>query len=297
MLYDLDRLPSNFRLIDGPPVMTPEQLEAVLRLSTMWAFDTIRRFAIQQLECALLPPLARIELARKYSIDDWLVPAYAELCQRKSFIEWEEAENLGLQKFFALAHIRDSLARSTEFKLEEAIQNDARLVDPPAKISATPPSNPLAFPPVYSLSTSPTNPQLATATNLAIDSPTIPPALIISNAEQVCSYPTPSLSLAESQALPTKNVPGSSDPVEHVVDSGAALTQFFSPPLASTEELMWSPNTTIATDPSPLLTKLSLSSPFALAVPLPSSRAPTGRTGKSRCQRCRRFGTQICEHP
>jgi len=58
-----------------------EEWKSVLHLSTRWDCASIRRLALNNIQ----PPTPhdRLLLARTYSVNDWVVPALSELCERR----------------------------------------------------------------------------------------------------------------------------------------------------------------------------------------------------------------------
>ncbi|KAH9925352.1 uncharacterized protein BXZ73DRAFT_50084 [Epithele typhae] len=81
---------------------------AVLKLSTMWLFDTLRDTAIEEIARYVAAPLDRIELARTYDIPHWCEPAFAALC-RQERLSPEELERLGWNDGAKLVHVRESM--------------------------------------------------------------------------------------------------------------------------------------------------------------------------------------------
>ncbi|KAG8887039.1 hypothetical protein FRB98_000664 [Tulasnella sp. 332] len=98
------------RLMDDPPLFTIDQWSAALHLATMWHFDAIRKYAIQQIESqyADQSPLDRIALACKCQVGQWLHPAYLALCNRAEPLTVEEGEKLGYPRLMAICRLRES---------------------------------------------------------------------------------------------------------------------------------------------------------------------------------------------
>lgn len=74
---------------------------------------------------AIWSPIERLELATRFSVDEWLMPAYEELCMREDFITLDEAERIGGRKTAVIA-----LARERYKKAKEAAA--ARAPPPPS---------------------------------------------------------------------------------------------------------------------------------------------------------------------
>jgi hypothetical protein len=74
-----------------------------------------------------MPLLDRIELAVRCAIPEWLERAYIELCTRKLPLTLEEVERLQLQRYFAIAQVREHLAYEPDFDVRYAVRNSAIL--------------------------------------------------------------------------------------------------------------------------------------------------------------------------
>ncbi|KZT07588.1 uncharacterized protein LAESUDRAFT_724539 [Laetiporus sulphureus 93-53] len=89
------------------------QWRALLLISSRYMFHEIRERAIQELDAhkPQLDPVDRIVLSKKLDINDWLGPAYVELCTRDKTLSLKEANELGLETSMVLVQIRDDLMR------------------------------------------------------------------------------------------------------------------------------------------------------------------------------------------
>ncbi len=65
-------------------------------LSTRWGFTTIRDMAIRCLKPLRLTPHQRLILGRNYGIDQWVLPALQELCERPRPLTRDEARLMDL---------------------------------------------------------------------------------------------------------------------------------------------------------------------------------------------------------
>lgn len=116
--------PSNVlaRTVGRPDEMTPSEWTSVLRLSTMWGFETLRDLAISTLSTlfslpsfnSYLDPVERACLARDYHVDDWLLPALNALAQREDPLTVEEAMRLGWELAMQVANVRESFVAWNE---------------------------------------------------------------------------------------------------------------------------------------------------------------------------------------
>ncbi|KAG2017687.1 hypothetical protein CC2G_007178 [Coprinopsis cinerea AmutBmut pab1-1] len=54
---------------------------SVLKLSTQWRFNDVRKLAIRALTPLLVDPVELVCLAKQYHIHDWLLSGYASLVE------------------------------------------------------------------------------------------------------------------------------------------------------------------------------------------------------------------------
>lgn len=88
--------------------MTKEQWISVLKLSSMWDFDSFREKAIKELARVVREPVARIALARTFHIPNWMEPALHALAQQET-ISAAELETLGWATAAKLMQVRESV--------------------------------------------------------------------------------------------------------------------------------------------------------------------------------------------
>jgi hypothetical protein len=83
----------------------------LLSLSTLFKMPRIRNRAIKEIELfdPPLDPICRIALAipEQHDIQEWLKPAYIELCRRDDPISEDDAEKLGLNITVGIFHARE----------------------------------------------------------------------------------------------------------------------------------------------------------------------------------------------
>ncbi|KAG8917517.1 hypothetical protein FRC02_003067 [Tulasnella sp. 418] len=108
--FEMDSLVSvlSARWYKGDPKVEIENWKAILHLSTMWEFGSLRDLAIRKIEHLKVPALDSLLLATKCRVTQWLKPAYVELCSRSAPISDQEAELLGLPVLAALCRIREA---------------------------------------------------------------------------------------------------------------------------------------------------------------------------------------------
>jgi len=94
-----------------------EEWRSVLHLSTRWGFDSIRKLALGSIE----PPTPhdRLLLARTYSIDDWVVPALSELCERTTPLTLPEARQMSIEDVVLVSTVREDI-RSHALQVDSA---------------------------------------------------------------------------------------------------------------------------------------------------------------------------------
>ena len=79
----------------------------MLHLSTRWGFASIRKLALGSIE----PPTPhdRLLLARTYSIDDWVIPALSELCERRTPLTLSEARQMSIEDVVLVSTVREDI--------------------------------------------------------------------------------------------------------------------------------------------------------------------------------------------
>lgn len=90
---------------------TAAQWLSVLRLSHMWAFDDIRKTAIEELDRFAIDPVTKLEIAQKYELKAWKEAALLELVMREKPVSIGEARFLGLESTVKVAEIRDVIIK------------------------------------------------------------------------------------------------------------------------------------------------------------------------------------------
>lgn len=96
--------PLNFNALGG---YSFEELSSILDLSTRWGFTSIRDMAIR---CLKPPtPHQRLILGRKYGIDQWILPALQELCEKPELPTRDEACLMGLEDVILVGSVREKV--------------------------------------------------------------------------------------------------------------------------------------------------------------------------------------------
>jgi hypothetical protein len=87
---------------------TKEDWTAVLKLSNLFDFASLRKFAITKL-FPITNAIDKIVLARDYGTDEWLEDAYLDVCMAGSLPSDDDSEALGLPTFRKIARVREIL--------------------------------------------------------------------------------------------------------------------------------------------------------------------------------------------
>jgi hypothetical protein len=166
-----------------------EEWVSILELSTRWGFTSIRDLAIRRIKPP--SPLQRLVVARKYDLEQWIVPALMELCQRPESLSFDEASLLDLEDFVLVASSRQSV-RSSNLVVQGAAIRDhilawdrnGELERPPGPVSDSPAPTTPPQPPSAVLFPSHVQQGSASSSGLTqisfhpgtVDPPTNPPA-------------------------------------------------------------------------------------------------------------------------
>ncbi|KAG8937469.1 hypothetical protein FRC00_005171 [Tulasnella sp. 408] len=90
-----------------------KQLAAALHLATMWEFEDVRASLIEDMSQIIskneVEPLDRVEVSIQCRVNDWLHPAYQELCDRDEGVTTEEAKRLGMDRLAAIYRLPQQL--------------------------------------------------------------------------------------------------------------------------------------------------------------------------------------------
>jgi hypothetical protein len=89
----------------------------VLCLSTRWGFTSIRKLALSSIKPAT--PHDRLLLARKYSVDDWVIPALSAMCERLAPLTLSEARQMDIEDVVLVSTVREDI-RSRTLKVDPA---------------------------------------------------------------------------------------------------------------------------------------------------------------------------------
>ncbi len=101
-------VPRNYNTLER---RTFEEWSSILDLSTRWGFTSIHDLAIR---CIRIPdPLKTLLLARKHSVEEWILPALLELCKRPEPLILEEARLMDFEDVVLVESVRQAVRSST----------------------------------------------------------------------------------------------------------------------------------------------------------------------------------------
>ncbi|KAH9051012.1 hypothetical protein EDB83DRAFT_2522463 [Lactarius deliciosus] len=91
--------------------LTYEQWKSVLHLSTRWGFASLRELTLKSIK----PPTShdKLVLARTYSINHWVLPALAALCERTLPLSLDEARQMRMEDVILVAAVREEIRGGT----------------------------------------------------------------------------------------------------------------------------------------------------------------------------------------
>ncbi|KAG8913513.1 hypothetical protein FRC02_005451 [Tulasnella sp. 418] len=102
------------QFLGSGPMADFKEWSGVLHLCTMWCYDELREYAIQEIEKLKPAPVDSILLARKCNVDKWLKPAYIQLCNRTEPITADEEKDSSLPRHHTPpTHPQSFVARAT----------------------------------------------------------------------------------------------------------------------------------------------------------------------------------------
>ena len=111
----------------------------MLELSNKWGMAQVKALAIQKLT-PITTAVEKIIIAKKHALPlvehrEWLIPAYTELCARRSPLTLEEAEDLDLPTILKVWEIQNTIMGSaygcSDEKVTEMVKQKFGFVDGP----------------------------------------------------------------------------------------------------------------------------------------------------------------------
>jgi hypothetical protein len=82
---------------------------SILKLSTMWEFTPLRQYALTQIPEFEISSARRINLARDYHIQEWLLPALVGYAQQADAITADDVDLLGWEFVLKLLQAREQM--------------------------------------------------------------------------------------------------------------------------------------------------------------------------------------------
>ena len=87
---------SNILSSDQEIIATQEEWTAILKLSDLWSFDNNRNLAIWTLDSLVSDPVRRIEIARSFQIEEWVLPSLERLAVRAGCLPLNDQDAGGI---------------------------------------------------------------------------------------------------------------------------------------------------------------------------------------------------------
>ncbi|KAI0058440.1 hypothetical protein BV25DRAFT_1236557 [Artomyces pyxidatus] len=98
-----------------------DEWTSVLRLATLWGFESIRILAVSRLT-PVASAIDKVILAHTYEfLSDWAVPGYVELCARPEQLSLDEARRLGIEDALFVCNMRETMRNSALLCTESEI--------------------------------------------------------------------------------------------------------------------------------------------------------------------------------
>lgn len=92
-------------------IHTVDEWTSILRLATKWSMPALRALAIREIE-PQASPVDKVVIAREFSLGEtWLAPAFTAICDAPKWIEYEDAQRLGLRTVVEIGRIREERPR------------------------------------------------------------------------------------------------------------------------------------------------------------------------------------------
>jgi hypothetical protein len=96
------------RISETPQLSSKEDWTAVLKVSCLFDFKSMRSLAIDRLY-SITTPIDKIVLARDYGMNEWLHNAYVDVCTDSSLPTQEDSISLGFDTYRTIAEAREAL--------------------------------------------------------------------------------------------------------------------------------------------------------------------------------------------
>ncbi|KAG2015317.1 hypothetical protein CC2G_008600 [Coprinopsis cinerea AmutBmut pab1-1] len=101
---------------------------SILKLPDMWQMSAFKKFAVESLALLLSEdPITRMALARRYGVEEWLYPSYAELVRRAQPICREDVDAIGIETALKICSLRERCVEETTKTITIYGANQGRL--------------------------------------------------------------------------------------------------------------------------------------------------------------------------
>jgi hypothetical protein len=85
-----------------------QEWTSILKLSTMWEFDRIRKIAIDQMSVLPMDVAEKIAIARDYYVTTWFLPSLNDYARLERPVSVEDVDHLGLEYLLKIVQARQS---------------------------------------------------------------------------------------------------------------------------------------------------------------------------------------------
>jgi len=92
--------------------LSDDEWLSVISLAGEWGFQEILEFATEKLKDHTIDPVAKINIAQTYNIQEWLYSSYASLVMRDAPLTDDEADTLGARLSMKLSRTREIVMRT-----------------------------------------------------------------------------------------------------------------------------------------------------------------------------------------
>lgn len=101
------------RSYTSDPVLSAAGWASVLHLASEWNFPSIRDLAIKNFTPSA-SDVDKVVFGHRYKFEEWLLPGYTGLCERKEPLTLAEAMRLGMEDVVAINEAREAIRNTAE---------------------------------------------------------------------------------------------------------------------------------------------------------------------------------------
>lgn len=117
-----------FRAFEPVPTLSIADWASAYRLSSMWEFEQLSDYLFKYLDKSITDPFTRIAVADIIGLDQWIAPALAQLCYRKTALTAAEGERLGFNRFAEVCRLREHVRHRFAVSDYEKLLNKERIL-------------------------------------------------------------------------------------------------------------------------------------------------------------------------